>query len=82
MIKSIEIDENLENYISNNSYDLHPVQKEIIKHNNSLGEIKKMQISVTQAYFMQLLIKSKNLRECDWIIQDFSSRKKFLEDFS
>ena len=35
MIKSIEIDENLENYISNNSYDLHPVQKEIIKHNTS-----------------------------------------------
>ena len=63
MIKSIEIDENLENYISNNSYDLHPVQKEIIKHNNSLGEIKKMQISVTQAYFMQLLIKSKNLKK-------------------
>ena len=28
------------------------------------------------------IIKSKNLRECDWIIQDFSSRKKFLEDFS
>ena len=63
MIKSIEIDENLENYISKNSYDLHPVQKEIIKHNNSLGEIKKMQISVTQAYFMQLLIKSKNLKK-------------------
>ena len=63
MIKSIEIDENLENYISNNSYDLHPVQREIIKHNNSLGEIKKMQISVTQAYFMQLLIKSKNLKK-------------------
>ena len=63
MIKSIEIDENLENYISKNSYDLHTVQKEIIKHNNSLGEIKKMQISVTQAYFIQLLIKSKNLKK-------------------
>jgi len=39
--KNIYIDENLENYISKNSYDLHPIQKEIIEHNNSLGDIKK-----------------------------------------
>ena len=62
MIKSIEIDENLENYISNNSHDLHPVQKEIIKHNNSLGEIKKMQISITQAYFFQFLVKTYKIK--------------------
>ncbi len=63
MIKSIKIDENLENYISSNTYDLHPVQKDIINHNNNLGEIKKMQISVSQAYFMQLLIKSMDYKK-------------------
>ena len=63
MTKSIKIDESLENYISNNSYKLHPVQKEIIEHNKSLGDIKRMQISVTQAYFMQLLIKINNVKQ-------------------
>ena len=63
MTKNIYIDENLENYISKNSYDLHPIQKEIIEHNNRLGDIKRMQISVTQAYFMQLLIKINNAKK-------------------
>ena len=62
MTKSLKIDEKLEKYISDNSYDLHPVQKEIIKHNNSLGNTKKMQISVSQAYFLQLLIRSNNIK--------------------
>jgi predicted O-methyltransferase YrrM len=61
--KNIKIDESLEKYISDNSYDLHPVQKEIIEYNNNLGDIKKMQISVTQAYFMQLLIKINNVKQ-------------------
>ena len=43
----------LETYISQHTYDLHPIQKEIIKHNEHLGAIKKMQISVTQGYFFQ-----------------------------
>ena len=63
MTKSIKIDEALENYISSNSYELHPVQKEIINYNKSLGDIKKMQISITQAYFMQLLIKINNVKQ-------------------
>ena len=62
MTKNLKIDEKLEKYISDNSYDLHPVQKEIIKHNNSLGNIKKMQISVSQAYFLQLFIKSNGIK--------------------
>ena len=62
-MKNIKIDESLEKYISDHSYDLHPVQKEIIEYNNNLGEIKKMQISVTQAYFMQLLIKINNVKQ-------------------
>ena len=62
MTKSIKIDETLENYISNHSYKLHPVQKEIIEYNKSLGDIKRMQISITQAYFMQLLIKINKVK--------------------
>ena len=63
MTKNIKIDKNLENYISDNSYELHPIQKEIIEHNNNLGDIKRMQISVTQGYFMQLLIKINNVKK-------------------
>jgi len=62
MTKGLKIDEKLEKYISDNSYDLHPIQKEIIKYNNSLGNTKRMQISVSQAYFLQLLIKSNDIK--------------------
>ena len=62
MIKSLEINERLEKYISDHSYDLHPIQKEILNHNKSLGDIKKMQISVTQAYFFQFFIKTNNIK--------------------
>ena len=62
MIKNLKIDENLEKYIRENSYDLHPVQKNIIEYNNSLGNQKKMQISVTQSYFFQFLIKTNNIK--------------------
>jgi len=62
MTKNLKIDEKLEKYISDNSYDLHPVQKEIIKYNNGLGNIKRMQISVSQAYFLQLFIKSNGIK--------------------
>jgi len=61
--KNIKIDESLEKYISENSYDLHPIQKKIIEYNKSLGDIKKLQISVSQAYFIQLLIKINNLKQ-------------------
>ena len=62
MIKSLNINGNLEKYIRENSYDLHPVQKDIIEYNNSLGNQKKMQISVTQSYFFQFLIKTNNIK--------------------
>ena len=41
MTKSLKINERLEKYISDHSYDLHPVQKEILIHNESLGLRKK-----------------------------------------
>ena len=56
MTKNLLINERLEKYISDHSYDLHPVQEDIIRHNDSLGEIKKMQISITQAYFFQFFL--------------------------
>ena len=63
MTKSLKINQNLEDYISYNSVALHPVQKEIIEHNNSLGDIKRMQISVTQGYFMQFIIKNNKIKK-------------------
>ena len=62
MTKSLKIDERLEKYISDHSYDLHPIQKEILSHNASLGDVKRMQISVTQAYFFQLFIKTNDIK--------------------
>tara|TARA_B100000945_G_scaffold265661_1_gene225172 strand:- start:204 stop:860 length:657 start_codon:yes stop_codon:yes gene_type:complete len=62
MTKSLEINDRLEKYISNHSYDLHPVQKQIIHHNDKLGDIKKMQISITQGYFFQFFIKTNNIK--------------------
>ncbi len=62
MTKNLLINERLEKYISDHSYDLHPVQEDIIRHNDSLGEIKKMQISITQAYFFQFLVKTYKIK--------------------
>ncbi len=63
MIKSLKVNKDLEKYITQHSYDLHPIQKEIIKHNEYLGTIKKMQISITQGYFFQFFIKSSNIKK-------------------
>jgi len=63
MVKNLEINERLEKYISDHSYELHPIQKDILNYNNNLGEIKKMQISITQGYFIQLFIKNNNLKK-------------------
>ena len=62
MSKNIIIDETLEKYISDNSYNLHPIQNEIIEENKKLGNLKIMQISVTQGYFLQLIIKLNNIK--------------------
>ena len=63
MIKSLKIDEKLEKYISEHSYDLHPVQKEILNHNEKLGDIKKLQISVSQGYFLQFFIRTSGIKK-------------------
>jgi caffeoyl-CoA O-methyltransferase len=57
MSKDLEISEKVKNYIANLSKELHPVQKEIIAYNKNLGEIKKMQIAVSQCHFLELITK-------------------------
>ena len=57
MGKDFEISDKIKNYIENLSKELHPVQKEIISYNETLGEIKKMQIAVSQCHFLELITK-------------------------
>ena len=57
MGSNIKITNELENYINNHSYKLNPIQREIIKHNETLGAKKKMQISLSQCFFLHLIIK-------------------------
>jgi len=57
MGKNLEITASLEKYIEKFSHSLHPIQKEIISYNKSLGDIKRMQIAVSQCHFLQLIIK-------------------------
>ena len=57
MGKDLLINSKIKSYIENFSKELHPVQKEIISYNKSLGEIKKMQISISQCYFLELITK-------------------------
>ena len=53
----------IENYINNHSRELTAVQKEIISYNNSLGDIKRMQISISQCHFLHLIIKISNIKK-------------------
>jgi len=57
MGKDLEISDKVNNYIENLSKELNPIQKEIIQYNENLGEIKKMQIAVSQCYFLELITK-------------------------
>ena len=63
MGSNITVNKEIEEYISNNSITLHPVQKEIISHNEGLGDVKKMQISISQCHFLHLLIKSSKIKK-------------------
>ena len=62
MGSNLQITESIERYIEKYSQSLHPVQKEIISYNESLGEIKKMQIAVSQCYFLELITKVTNFK--------------------
>ena len=62
MGKNIEISEKIEKYINNFSFKLNSVQKEIIDYNNTLGNEKRMQVSISQCHFLHLIIKISNIK--------------------
>ncbi|MBD1167486.1 class I SAM-dependent methyltransferase [Pelagibacterales bacterium SAG-MED09] len=59
---NLDITEKLKNYINDFGLNLHPIQKEIIDYNKTLGDIKRMQIDPTQCYFLHLIIKISNTK--------------------
>ena len=62
MGKSLEITESLQKYIDNFSLKLNPVQQEIIDYNNTLGDVKRMQVATSQCHFLHLVIKTSNIK--------------------
>ena len=60
MGSNLVITKEIENYINNHSLELTATQKEIISYNNSLGDIKRMQISISQCHFLHLIVKISN----------------------
>ena len=63
MGSNLAITKEIENYINNHSLELTEVQKEIISYNNSLGDIKRMQISISQCHFLHLIVKISNTKK-------------------
>ena len=63
MPKKLDLTDNVEKYIIDHSDDLTEVQKEILNYNLSLGDQKKLQISISQAQFLQILIKTSNTKK-------------------
>ncbi|QIZ20303.1 SAM-dependent methyltransferase [Candidatus Pelagibacter giovannonii] len=62
MGKNLEITEKLEIYINNFSLKLNPIQQEIIDYNNTLGDVKRMQVATSQCHFLHLIIKTSNIK--------------------
>jgi len=63
MGSNLAINKEIENYINENSLELNPIQKEIILHNEKLGDIKRMQIALSQCHFLHLIIKISNTKK-------------------
>ena len=63
MGSNLAITKEIENYINNHSLELTSIQKEIISYNNTLGDIKRMQISISQCLFLHLIIKTANIKK-------------------
>tara|TARA_Y100000992_G_C21137637_1_gene429722 strand:- start:73 stop:723 length:651 start_codon:yes stop_codon:yes gene_type:complete len=59
---NLDITEKLQNYINDFGLKLHPVQREIIDYNKTLGDIKRMQIDPMQCHFLHLIIKVSNIK--------------------
>ena len=63
MGKNLEITESLKKYIDNFSLKLTSVQQEIIDYNNTLGDVKRMQVAPSQCHFLHLIIKISNIKK-------------------
>ena len=63
MGSDLNITKQLQEYILKNGLRLHPVQKEIIDYNLSLGDSKRMQISISQCQFLHLIIKVSKIKK-------------------
>ena len=63
MPKKLDLTDNLEKYIIEHSDNLTNIQKEILDYNFSLGDQKKLQISISQAQLLQTLIKISNIKK-------------------
>ena len=63
MGKNLKITDKIESYINKFSYQLNPIQKEIINYNESLGDIKRMQIAISQCHFLHLIIKTTKIKK-------------------
>ena len=59
---NLKISDKLQQYIDNFSLKLNPIQQEIIEHNNTLGDIKRMQVATSQCHFLHLIIKTSNIK--------------------
>ena len=62
MGKHLEITQKLEKYINNFSLKLNPIQQEIIDYNNTLGDVRRMQVAISQCHFLHLIIKTSSIK--------------------
>ena len=62
MGKNLEITEKLQKYINDFGLKLNPIQQEIIDYNNTLGDVKRMQVAQSQCHFLHLIIKISNIK--------------------
>jgi len=63
MGSNLSVNKEIEEYINNHSLMLNPIQKEIISYNEGLGDIKRMQISISQCHFLHLLVKTSKIKK-------------------
>ena len=60
---NLEISNKLQKYINDFSLKLNPVQQEILDYNNKLGDIKRMQVAISQCHFLHLIIKISGIKD-------------------
>ena len=60
---NLEISDKLQKYINDFSLKLNPIQQEILDYNNKLGDIKRMQVAISQCHFLHLIIKISGIKD-------------------